>query len=130
LGSTADADLHARLRCLHAYVDKRARRNAATVVAAASRSDDDSSKLSNGSASIRVTRDAFEHYVGRQLLMHPGEGATWLASVRAALLDEHNAHPTRELLLRLMLAPAAAPRKVPPAATAAAAADAVSRPRV
>jgi membrane protease YdiL (CAAX protease family) len=94
-----DAHVSAQLRCFHAYLNKRARTRAAMVSAAASRSnDDDSSKLSNGSAHLRVTRAAFEHYVARQLLMHPGEGAVWLSSVRAALWDERNAHPTRELL--------------------------------
>jgi hypothetical protein len=95
-----DVHLSAQLRCFHAYLNKRARTRAAMVSSAASRSEDDDDSSGSGSVPSRhrVTRDAFEHYVARQLLMHPGEGATWLASVRAALLDEHNAHSTRELL--------------------------------
>jgi hypothetical protein len=63
---------------------------------------DDGDSSGNGSVPFCVTRDAFERYVARELLSDPNEGAAWLASIRAALLDEHNPHPTRDLLLRMI----------------------------
>jgi membrane protease YdiL (CAAX protease family) len=92
--SAAELSLLLKLNCCHAYLNQHARTQAATVAQLSSSSD--------GSAPIRIPLLAFERYVAHQLLMHPGEGATWLASVHAALLDQENAHPTRELLLRMM----------------------------
>jgi hypothetical protein len=109
LTPSPNVDVSAQLRCFHAYLNQRVHTKATEVsLLVASCHDggsnsgtDTVSGSSNDNEHIRVTPQAFEHYVAHQLMMHPGEGAVWLASVRAALLDETNVHPTRDLLLRM-----------------------------